>query len=113
MKTLATDENNDIYLTNNGYTFLEGKEAVAAVAENVLRTHRGELQFDVTRGIPWFETVFSSIRNLPAWSAQMVIAIKKVQGVTGLVSFDYQLSGSLVEYVAKIKTIYGETEINV
>ena len=101
-----------MYLEGGNFAFAEDLEAVARVAENVLRTQRGELQFDTTRGIPWFETVFNSIRNLPAWSAQMVISLKKIQGVTGLVSFDYGIGGSTVEYVAKINTIYGETQIN-
>lgn len=112
MKTFDTDENNDIFLVNNGFAFVYDVEAVAKVAENVLLTQRGELEYNTKRGIPWFETVFSSVRNLPAWSASMRSSLKKVSNVTGLTSFDYDVSGNTVEYVAKINTIYGEATVN-
>ena len=34
----------------------EGREAAADVVQSVLNTQRGEMQFDVTRGIPYLET---------------------------------------------------------
>jgi len=113
MKTFDTDENNDMFLVNHSMAYALDIEAVAKVAENVLLTQRGELEYSTTRGIPWFETVFTSVRNLPAWAASMVSSLKKVSNVTGLTSFDYDAQGNLVEFVAKINTIYGETTVNV
>lgn len=112
MKTLSTDENNDIFLTSKGFSFTVDAYAVASVAEKVLQTQRGELRYDIIRGIPWFETVFSSIRNLKAWEAEMVLSIKSVAGVVGMTSFNYRVTGNQVSYLAIMKTIYGEAAIN-
>lgn len=112
MKTLNTDLNNDIFLEKKGFSFAFDAYAVASVAEKVLQTQRGELRYDFTRGIPWFETVFSSIRNLKAWEAAAILAIKDSSGVSGITSFEYRITGRVLSYLAKINSIYGEAAIN-
>lgn len=120
MKTLDTKDwieagnvhVNDIYAKNRQIATVSDIYAVAKVVDHVFKTQRGELQYDVSRGIPWFETVFNSQQFLPVWSAQMVLAAKGVTDVTGVKSFDYSVSGDTVSYAAVIQTIYGEATTN-
>jgi len=112
MTTLATDANNDIFLTNKGFTLIEDAESIANVCERRLKTQRGELQFDLSRGVPWFETIFASQRNSVSWAASMKKTIKAVSGVTGISSFEFEVKENVVEYIARINTIYGEAVVS-
>lgn len=112
MKTLNTDDNNDLFLEGRNISIATDIRAVAKVCEQVVQTQRGELQFDITRGIPWFETVFASPRYLKLWASNMTDAFNSVTNVTGVTSFKYQVSDRTVKYVAQINSIYGKAAIN-
>jgi hypothetical protein len=111
MKTLATDENRDLFLSGNGIAEASGIRAVLNLCERVMLTQTKELQYDTSRGIPYFQTVFSSGQSLPAWSAICITALEAVQGVKNVVSFDYGVLSSVLKYRAVIETVYGEGTI--
>ena len=112
MRTLNTDENNDLFLDRGAFATASDVRAVAKVCEQVVQTQRGELQFDTTRGIPWFETVFASIRYIKLWASKMTDAFKSVPNVTGVTSFKYEVKDRTVKYVAQINSIYGKAVLN-
>ena len=113
MKAFKTDENNDVFLDGtHNIALCEGVEAIAQVIENVVRCQKGELQLDIERGIPYFETVFSSgIADIDIWKSYMIDAIENVSGVNSVVSFDITITGDVLKYVAEIDTIYGTATI--
>jgi hypothetical protein len=112
MQTLNTDENNDLFLDGKNIALATGVQAVAKVCEQVVQTQRGELQFDITRGIPWFETVFSSIRYIKLWASDMVLAFESVANVTVVTSFKYEVKDRAVKYVAQINSTFGKVALN-
>ena len=82
MLSIATDENNDIYLDEFGnLATVTGIEAVAQVCRNTVLTTYGELTYNV-------------------------------EGVTRVKSFNYSVSGGTLSYTAEIVTAYGEMTLN-
>lgn len=112
MRTLHTDENNDMFLSNRGFAFVYDADAVCKVSEQVVQTQRGELQLDITRGIPYFETVFSSSRNSKAWAAEMTKALSAIPNVTGVDSFKFQIKENTIKYVALLRSTFGKVTVN-
>lgn len=52
--TIATNSDNDIYMDNfHNIAFSEDKKALSNVVLNAVRTNRGELQYDLSAGIPY------------------------------------------------------------
>ena len=97
----------------------EGVEAAATVVQNVVNTQRGELQFNVLRGVPYLETIFSHPDRLMEWETEMREAIESLPFVDAIESFetiverenvkhrDTQLK---VSYKSRIRTNLGEEE---
>ena len=113
MLTIATDENNDIYLDEFGnIATVTGIEAVAQVCRNTILTTLGELIFNVNEGIPYFETVFSDPPNIELFQHAVVEALQTVEGVNSVKSFEYSTNGDVLTYTALIQTIYGDLTLN-
>ena len=113
MLSIATDENNDIYLDEFGnLATVTGIEAVAQVCRNTVLTTYGELTYDVDGGIPYFETVFTDPPNLELFQNAVVSALQNVESVTRVKSFNYSVSGGTLSYTAEIVTAYGEMTLN-
>ena len=90
----------------------EGIEAVSQITENVVRCQKGELQFDIERGVPYLETIFASGRaDVDIWKSYMIDAIDGVDGVRSVTSFDIEIEGDVLKYTAQIETIYGTATI--
>lgn len=114
MRTLLSDENNDLYLVNNDLAMGEGQQAVAQIVNNVLRTQLGELSTDTTRGIPYLETVLGDNPDVNLWSSYMVNAINSIEYVNRVVSFVPKVDGqtNTLSFMSRISTIYGDYNIN-
>ena len=112
MKSLLTDENNDLYLVNFSLAIGEGQQAVAQIVNNVLRTQRGEVDYDTSRGIPYLETVLGDNPDVDLWSSYMIQAIKSIEYVNRVVSFIPKVQENILTYTSRISTIYGDFNIN-
>lgn len=114
MRTILTDKNNDIYLSSYNIAIGEDKEAVVQIVNNVLRTQRGELSYDVTRGIPYLETVLGDNPDVDLWTSYMVNAIKGIEYVNKIVSFIPKVDNTTntLSFISRISTIYGDFNIN-
>lgn len=106
---------NDLYLdSGNNIAFVSNLEALKHVVENVVRTQFGELQLNSTKGIPYFETIFSSRTNVDYWKAYMIDAIESVDNVDSCELFEIDISEDtqILTYRAYIKSTFGEFSIN-
>lgn len=112
MRSFLTDENNDLYLVNFSLAIGEDKKAVAQIVNNVLRTQKGEVPYDNTRGIPYLETVLGDNPDVGLWSSYMISAIKNIEYVNRVISFVPSVQGNLLTYTSRISTIYGDFNIN-
>lgn len=81
MKTIAKQDNGDILIQNGKFVFLEGPEAIAQNLKSLFRTFQGEIAYDTTKGIPWYETAFIRAPDLAVMEA--VLATKSL-GVDGV-----------------------------
>ena len=97
MTTLAqTSPANDItthLVTAGGVTkrhisFNTGKQAYADIIGDTVRTVCGELQLDVNRGVPYFETVFKSVNGIDIWKNDVRKIVNGLSFVKSIVSFD-------------------------
>ena len=112
MKSLLTDENNDLYLKNFSLAIGEGQQAVAQIVNNVLRTQKGEVSYDTSRGIPYLETVLGDNPDISLWSSYMISAIKSIEYVQRVISFVPKVQDNTLTYTSRISTIYGDFNIN-
>ena len=89
-------ETNDIEthaVTSGGVTkrylsFNNGKQAYADIIGDTVRTVCGELQLDVNRGVPYFETVFKSVNGIDIWKNDVRKIVNGLSFVKSIVSFD-------------------------
>lgn len=112
MRSFLTDENNDLYLVNFSLAIGEDKTAVAQIINNVLRTQKGEVDYDTERGIPYLETVLGDNPDVDLWSSYMVAAINDLEYVNRVVSFVPDVQDNTLTFTSRVSTIYGDININ-
>lgn len=112
MITLGTDANNDLIVTAAGnVAVFSGLAALAADCRSAMQAQQGEMPFAADRGIPTIATAYNSLR--PAlFEAAARVALKRIDGVIDVISFDVERSGNKALYNATIRTVYGETTID-
>ena len=69
-------------------SFSTGKESLANIIGETVRTVCGELQLDVNRGVPYFETVFKSVNGIDIWKNDVRKIVNGLSFVKSIVSFD-------------------------
>lgn len=105
----------DIYLDINNNLAIKSKEdALLDIITNVVRTRKYEIQYDMNKGIPYFETIFSDTGLLGLWRSYVIQEIENVDGVISIESLIYSLdeSNKKLSYTCQIRTIYGESTLN-
>lgn len=114
MISLLTDKKkNDLYLDDRGNLAMGASNtACGQVIRNVLRTTLGELALNLYGGIPYLEDVFVSNSNQGVVQAYLMNGIKSVRGVVKILDFRMTQAGNNLAYTARVRTIYGDIEIN-
>lgn len=104
MKTFArTKDRNDLYLDSTGQIAMcEGYDFYAQEIEAAILTVQGEIQLDVTLGIPYFTTIFDSRRYLSQWSSAVRNRIANMPFRTVMQSFETEFRGASLIYSATI-----------
>ena len=90
MKTLATDSNNDIYMSNHGLAMTTGAACQSVIIDSLVRTHKGEIIEDKDLGIDYVGTVFQHPRYIAVWAAQVQSAVKAYSWVEKVEMFEYE-----------------------
>lgn len=112
MRTIKVDSNGDRVTKNGVFVYLYDLDAVSQTCEQTMRTQVNQLQYAKTKGIEYFNNVFTGNPNLQLFEAQARQQILNVLGVTGISSFSYSQADNELSYTATINTIYGATTIN-
>jgi len=113
MRTLATDENNDLIV--NAADSLEMAFDVAAVqqtAEHYAATARAEMIHNFDEGIPFFQTVFARDVSIPQFESALRRRLLQAPGVLSIVELETVQTGDVLSYTATIETTYGRSTIN-
>jgi hypothetical protein len=111
-RSLGT-KNGDIYLDKSGNLAVHvGLDAVLQACEQVCKTRKGELIFDVNSGVPFFETALKTSRGFQQFEAAIRVAILAVPDVTTIKKIEIVQEGDVLKYTATIQTIYGAGAIS-
>lgn len=105
----------DIYLDDNGNLAIKSDEqAILDILTNRIRTKKYEVQYDMNKGVPYFETIFANTGLLGLWRSYVIEEIERTSGVISVESLLYSLdeSNKKLSYTCQIRTIYGETSLN-
>lgn len=120
-QTIASNVNNDIpgVSPNDIYLDAQGNiamsfdlQAVLEECAQVAKTLLGELVFNTDLGIPFFETVWDGVPNIPQYTASLRSSILSVNGVIEIVSLLTTVESDTLNYTAVIRTIYGTGAIS-
>lgn len=118
-QTIAANVNNnipgvapgDIYLDEQGnIAVVYNQEAVLQACAQAAQTVLGEMIYNTTTGIPFFEAVWIGVPNIQQYAASLRSAFLNVGGgglVTEVVSLITSQNGDVLYYSAIIRTIYG------
>ena len=112
MKTILVDDNGDRVTKNGLFVYLINLDAVMQTCEQAVKQQLKELQYDQTKGIEYFNNVFSGTPNFQLFESQARNQILNIDGVVGISSFTYEQVNNELLYTATINTIYGNGEIN-
>lgn len=113
MKTIATNENNDLYIDSSGNLAVSYDiYALSNVIKNKALTTLGEPQYNIQDGIPYFETIFTDTPSIDLYQAKLIKDIENTENTERVVSFEYTDSNGILNYKATIQSTYGEIELN-
>lgn len=105
----------DIYLDDNGNLAIKSDEqAILDILTNRIRTKKYEVQYDMNKGVPYFETIFANTGLLGLWRSYVIEEIERTPGVISVESLLYSLDegNKKLSYTCQIRTNYGETSLN-
>lgn len=113
MKTIATNDKNDLYIDAGGnLAITEDVTALANVSKNAVLTNFGELEFNAEKGIPYFTTIFSDMPLIDLFQASVVETLSNLDKVERVTGFEYTIQNGIFSYSVKEKTEYGEILLN-
>lgn len=112
-QTFTTDSQNDILLGRDGNLSIStGIQGVLQACATAAKAQLGEMALATRRGIPNFQTVWSSGRNLSQFESYLRATLSGVFEVTGIKELTLALEGSVLKYSATIETVYGTGDLN-
>ena len=112
----ATNDIETHAVTSGGVTkrylsFNNGKQAYADIIGDTIRTVSGELQLDVNRGVPYFETVFKSVNGIDIWKNDVGERVLEFPFVKSIDSFDVSYANRKLEYTMRLTTDAGDVTV--
>ena len=98
-------------VTKRYLSFNNGKQAYADIIGDTIRTVSGELQLDVNRGVPYFETVFKSVNGIDIWKNDVRKRVLEFPFVKSIDSFDVSYANRKLEYTMRLTTDAGDVTV--
>lgn len=112
-QTFGVNASNDIYIGGDGNLVIDrDTQAVLTACAQTVKTRLGEMVLAVNDGLPYFETVFTGVPNIPQFEMALRTAILAVPGVNEILSLTTSQAGDVLSYTAVILTIYGQGVLN-
>jgi len=113
MKTIATNNKNDIYINARGnIALVDDIDAMANISKNAVLTNSGELFFNIQNGISYMDTIFADKVNTDMFQANIVQALEGLDGVERISSFSFEILNGIFSYKVKIITEFGTVVLN-
>ena len=109
MRALAENEKRDLFLgANKRLGVVLDFEVVAQRCKSAVEAQLSEMIFAVDTGVPTFSTIWSGNPNLQQFEFYVRKAIRQVENVIEVLTFEAEIVGNTTEYRATISTTYGE-----
>lgn len=113
MKTILTNNKNDIYLdAGNNLAIGEGLTAGANISKNAVLVTLGELEFNTTGGVPYFETIFNDFPLVDLFQAAVIRTVENLPFVTRTSNFSYSVNNGVFSYSVIEHTDLGDIVLN-
>lgn len=112
-KTLAVDENNDIYIGNDGnLAIVTGIEATLQACAQAVQAQLGEMILAVDQGMPNFQTIWNGAPNVPQFEGYLRSTILGVENVLEIEDLTITPENGILSYQAQILTSFGSAVLN-
>lgn len=99
---------NDLYLDSNGnIAMVFGIDAALQACAEAARTLLGEMVLNTNQGIPYFQTTWVGVPNIPQFTAALRTAFLAVPNVVEVVSLITSQVNNVLSYSAIIRTSFG------
>lgn len=112
--SIATNDNNDMYLDADGnIAIVFDEDAVAQDCDHAVKTLLGELIYNSDIGVPYMQVVFVGNPNLTQFESSLRNAILNANSdVVQVLSVTINRSGNVLNYSAEIESVYGQVFLN-
>ena len=107
MKAIKIDANRNPVIISGKFVFVFNADVVAQNCEQAMRQQLGELNYAADKGVQYFDNIFTGNPNFQRFESQARRAISAVDGVSGIISFNFEFNDNVLSYNAVISTIYG------
>lgn len=113
VRTLATNDSNDIFIGPGGnLVMLSGIEAVEAACATATKAQLREMVLATTSGIPNFQALWTGTPEYSLWRSYVLRTLQNVPGVEQVTSLTLSVQGNTVSYTADITTQFGQGTVN-
>ena len=114
MKTIATNDKNDIFVNPSGNLELaSGSQSAMQTVRHAVLTNLGELPFNKKAGVAYFDTVFCDMQDLEAFQQSVQNAAEQVEEVQSVDEFLMQNQEGVLRYQMNITLTDGsEVAVN-
>lgn len=119
MITIATNENNDLFVDASGnIATAKDADALAQTVYHVDKTNLGECPLNTTIGTDFFGTIFASPANIKGFIKQSTLQTEALEGVNAVTDFSYDIGAEsedgkrTFKYEKRISTIFGDFKTN-
>lgn len=107
---------NDIALDESGKNILmlDGQEAVMRVLKHRVDTRKYECQYDMNKGVDYFNTIFQKSSLIPLWISNMIEEITNSPNIVSVEYFHPEVNYETqkLSYRCGVITSNGEEELN-
>jgi hypothetical protein len=107
---------NDIALDESGKNILmlDGQEAVMRVLKHRVDTRKYECQYDMNKGVDYFNTIFQKSSLIPLWISNMIEEITNSPDIVSVEYFHPEVNYETqkLSYRCGVITSNGEEELN-
>lgn len=113
MKTIATDDNNDLFINAEGNIKIsDDLDALANISKNAVLVNQGELEYNQQKGIPYLETIFTDNVNTDMFQANIIQTLEALDGVERVSAFSFDIKDGVYSYRVEEITEYGTVVLN-
>lgn len=111
MRAIKIDENRNPVIINGKFIWVTDIDVISQNCEQAMRQQLDELNYDADKGIQYFDNVFTGNPNFQRFESQARTNLSAVDGVTGIVSFNFEFNDNVLSYNTEISTIYGQATV--